>query len=151
MKGLILLALLLSGGTMAEEYCQSASIHINGLSHHTGTGRYNETNWGIGASCEYREGRRWAADVFSDSHEYPSAQAAHEWDLVSAGPVTAGLMAGLMYRRNAMEMTGLPAFPFALPYLSVKAGHLSLNGYATPPLTKETGAVFALQARIWIR
>lgn len=151
MKGLILVCLVLCGVVRGGEYCETARLHINGISHHTGTGTYNEKNFGLGLSCEYREGRRWAADAFFDSHNRPSGYGAHEWDLMKAGPVSAGVMAGAMYRRNGYELTGLHVFPFALPYASLSFGRVSINGYATPQITKETGAVFALQVRISVR
>lgn len=146
MKWSILSLLLL--WSAAHGRCDTAYLHLNGVSHHTGTGTYQWFHPGVGFSCQYASNRRWAADAYFDSHGHPSAYGAHEWDVVQVGRFRAGVTAGLMHHRLALEKKGIAVFPFALPYAAVSFGKVTLNTYVSPPLTEHTGAVVAMQVRL---
>lgn len=144
LRVMILLVGMLMGGVSVADYCSIARLHLNGVSHHTGPGNYNELNLGAGASCEYREGRAWAADAFIDSNRDPSGYVAHEYTIRSNSRAGFGVMVGLMHRRKAVAVL----VPFALPFAYVDAGPVRIQGYVTPPLNEQTGVVFAAQIRM---
>jgi len=131
------------------------SVVINGKAIHTGSGNYNEENWGLGFEYDFKPDKQWipfvAGSSFKDSNKdvsnylgggykyrIPLEKAKDGWRVDLS--VIAFMMTRKDYKNNE------PFFG-ALPFVSIGTGRVMLNATYIPKVTPKTVALFYFQLK----
>lgn len=128
-------ALLALGASLAQA---QTSIQLHGLSKHSGTTRYNETNAGVGIRHQVSDDWSVQVGTYRNSYYKRTTYLAGNWTPVQlADGIKAGAFIGVG--------TGYPQLALGGFMATVRAGRLEWTVRAIPKAGRGTDAVVALE------
>lgn len=126
-------------------------LHVNGLSWHPNDRTLNETNMGAGLSVETFDTGEWHGaagfDMYRDSNDQDSGHFGHTIKR-RFGPVSLGVVVGVIHRKDLRDNTGREVLPFGVPVASIGTDRIRARFTYIPPVENPSQEVVAAQIQV---